>query len=610
VRGPFHAVIAATAATVILAGVPAWGQQVDYVIAFPNAARHEAEIEVTFRDVPAGPLEVRMSRTSPGRYALHEFAKNVYSVRATDTAGSPLPITRPDPHQWTISGHSGTVRVSYTLFADRADGTYSQIDPTHAHLNIPATFMWARGMENAPIEVRFEPPTPDWKIATQLFETGDASTFTAPNLAYFIDSPTELSDHDVAEWTVVSNGNPVPIRLAVHHDGTAENVAAFAALAERVVAEQMAIYGELPDYDNGRYTFIADYLPHASGDAMEHRNSSILTDTIPLATGATINLSSLSHEFFHGWNVERIRPASLEPFDLEAANMSGELWFAEGFTNYYHPLFIRRAGITDNESYARTLSGALNTVINGAGRNFFSPVEMSMRAPFVDAATANDPENRRNVFISYYTWGSAIGLALDLTLRSEFDVTLDEYMQAMWIDYGRPERPYVMTDLVSTLATLTGDPSFATNFFDRFIRGRDVADYASLLAQAGFLLRPANRDGVALGARITDRNGQPVIANLPTVGSSIYEAGIGDDAVIVALDGQPVTTAEFQSRLLSGQPGDAFTVRFEMRGVERETVLTLQSDQTIEVVTFESAGLPITPEIQNFRTAWLASRAR
>src|SRR5690606_24073839 len=116
--------------------------------------------------LPAKPLELRMARSSPGRYALHEFAKNVYDVRAYDVDNRPLTVTRPNEHQWNVAGHKGHVRVTYTLYGDRADGTYAAIDRTHAHLNIPATFMFARGLQDRPIRVRFNVPDPSWKIAT------------------------------------------------------------------------------------------------------------------------------------------------------------------------------------------------------------------------------------------------------------------------------------------------------------------------------------------------------------------------------------------------------------------------------------------------------------
>jgi predicted metalloprotease with PDZ domain len=145
--------------TVLTGGVNAQrNDTIRYDVSFPNASRHEAEITVTYSNLPAQVLELRMSRSSPGRYALHEFGKNVYNVRATDGSGRDLQPTRPNPHQWDVAGHNGTVRVSYTLFGDHADGTYAGIDATHAHLNMPASFMWARNTGDRPIAITFQPP--------------------------------------------------------------------------------------------------------------------------------------------------------------------------------------------------------------------------------------------------------------------------------------------------------------------------------------------------------------------------------------------------------------------------------------------------------------------
>ncbi|MFK7847644.1 MAG: peptidase M61, partial [Rhodothermales bacterium] len=391
--------------------------QISYQVDFPNAVHHEAEITMTLTGVPDGTLPVRMSRTSPGRYSLHEFAKNVYRVSATDGSGKILDISRPNNHQWDISGHDGTVTVKYTLYADRADGTYSQIDASHAHLNMPATFMFPRDLHNWPITVTFAPPADsEWKVASQLFETDDAMTYTAPDLQYFMDSPTELSNFSMRTWTVPrSEGSKetYEMRLAIHHIGTEAEVDNYADMVRRVVDQQNAVYGGPPAFETGSYTFIADYLPWASGDGMEHRNSTILTSSSSLERNAIGLLGTVSHEYFHAWNVERIRPAALEPFDFEAANMSPDLWFAEGFTSYYTPLFIRRAGITSDADYARAISGGLSFVINSPARNIFNPTEMSMNAPFADRASSSvDPLNFANTFISYYTWGAVIGLNL------------------------------------------------------------------------------------------------------------------------------------------------------------------------------------------------------
>ncbi|HXI20272.1 MAG TPA: hypothetical protein VNH46_04265, partial [Gemmatimonadales bacterium] len=513
-------------------------QQVTYDVSFPDAVHHEVVVALTLTHLGPGPVALRMSRSSPGRYALHEFAKNVYAVRAEDGHGRPVALTRPDPYQWDARTGDGTLRVRYTLFGDRTGGTYLGVDRTHAHINMPATFMWARGLDARPIRITFHiPEGSGWRIATQLFPTKDPETFTAPGLQYFMDSPTELSDWALRSWTVTVAGKTIPYRMAVHHLGTDSALDAFAAMAEKVVRQEIAVYGETPKYDVGGYTFICDYLPWANGDGMEHRNSTFITSSGSLDRSGLRLLGTVSHEFFHSWNVERIRPKSLEPFDFTRANMSGELWFAEGFTSYYGPLFIHRAGLDSLEDYAHGLGGPVNFVITSPARAFFSPVEMSMQAPFVDAATSIDPTNRGNTFISYYTWGSVVGLGLDLTLRERFHKPLDDFMRLMWRKYGRTEIPYTLDDLQRTLAEFTGDRAFAADFFGRFIRGREVPDFATLLQPAGLVLRPAHPTAAFLGqVNLQYGDSGATIEGSTQIGSPLYRAGLDREDLIRTLD--------------------------------------------------------------------------
>ncbi len=583
-----------------------------YEIAFPNAVHHEAEVTVEFRGVPAGPLELRMSRSSPGRYALHEFAKNVYAVRAADSRGRALTITRPNPHQWNVSGHDGTVVMKYTLFGDRVDGTYTAIDGTHAHLNMPATFMWARGFGSRPIRITFRPVRPDWKVATQLAPTSDPLSFTAPHFQYFMDSPTELSAHDVRSWIAGEGAGAQTIRFALHHAGTPAELDSFADRVKRVVAEQAAMWGELPRFDVGTYTFIADYLPYANGDGMEHRNSTVVTSSRPLSAPGFGLLGTVSHEFFHAWNVERIRPESLEPFDFEEANMSGELWLAEGFTSYYDDLFIRRAGIMTLDQYAEALSGGVDFVINAPGRRFFSPVEMSMQAPFVDAAASIDPQNRANTFISYYTWGAVLGLALDLDIRARFaGKSLDDFMRLLWTRHGRTERPYTLGDVESALAEVT-TADYAAAIFRRYINGRDVPPLDTLLARAGLALRPARPGKVWLGpVGLNEQDSTLAVVSSPTIGSPLYAAGIERGDRLVSLAGRAlVTSADLDAALSDRKAGAVVPAVIIGREGRKEVPITLAEDFTLEVVTFEKAGRPVTRAIERFRLGWMAPRAK
>jgi len=589
--------------------LPASAQQpVSYEVSFPNAVHHEAEVTLTAAGLVRGkPAELWMSRSSPGRYALHEFAKNVYRVRVTNGAGKELIATRPSPYSWSVAGHDGTVKVTYTLFGNLGDGTYAQIDETHAHLNIPATFMWVKGLDRRSIRVRFSPPAgSEWKVASQLLPTGDPFTFTAPGLQYFLDSPTELSRYTLREWTATAGGRTYPIRLALHHTGTEAEADSFAVLARKVVAAHMAAFGEPPRFDVGYYTFIADYLPWASGDGMEHRNSTIISSSGSLAQNMRGLLGTLSHEFFHAWNVERIRPRGLEPFDFTRANMSDGLWFAEGFTNYYGPLAIARAGVMSVQDFAHGLGGPINFVINSPARAFFSPAEMSMQAPFVDAAAAIDPNNRANTFISYYTWGSVVGVGLDLTLRARGH-TLDELMRLMWARHGKTEIPYTLTDIEKALADVTHDPAFARSFFTRYIRGREVVDFPTLLAQAGFLLRPARPGAAFLGqVQLDYTTAGARILGSTQIGSPLYQAGLDAGDIITLLDGKPLgSDSVYQAIKTAHKPGDQVEVQYQSRGMNRTASITLVEDPRLEVVTYEEAGMPLSEEALKFREAWL-----
>lgn len=582
---------------------------VEYEVSFENAVHHEAQITVTWRNIPDGPLQIRMSRSSPGRYAIHEFAKNVYQLRAVDGRNNPLTFTRENPYQWDIAGHDGTVKLTYTLYADRAGGTYSGIDLTHAHLNMPATFMWARGFDDSPIRVTFNPADENWKVATQLVPTETRFAFTAPNLQYFMDSPTELSDFSARSWQVDSNGATTTIRLVIHHDGNEEDVDTYLEMAKKVVDAQINVFGELPDFDYGSYTFIADYLPYVSGDGMEHRNSTILASTNSLhQSNFESQLGTLSHEFFHAWNAERIRPQSLEPFDFEQANMSLNLWFLEGFTNYYGPLAIRRAGESSVADYLGLLSRGINTVSFAPGRTFASPQGMSSQAPFVDAASSIDPTNFSNTFISYYTYGAALALALDLNLRERFDgITLDSLMRYMWQVHGKTEIPYTTDDLRSALSQVTNNSRFANEFFASYITGQELPDYESLLANAGVLLRKANAgDATAGQITLTFEGKAALIQNNTIIGSPLYKAGLDRGDQIIAIDRLNIESqAQWNDALKRYQPGDTGTIRYLQRGVEREAQIKFEENQRLEVVTYESADRELSRAQREFRNSWL-----
>ena len=615
----------------VLVASTAWAQApVEYKLSFPSPEHRWMQVEAKFLAVPAGLLQLRMARTSPGRYALHEFAKNVFDVTAVNGKGQPLTATRPDPHQWDFATHDGTVVVTYKIFGDRTDGTYLGIDSMHAHINIPAALMFARGWFERPARVTFvQPPGKTWKVATQLFPTPDPLVFTAPNIHYLMDSPTDFSAFTLREFTVDDGqkrtGPPPTFRIALTHDGTEAEADAFARDVERIVRETIPIFGELPQFETNTYTFLSTYLPWASGDGMEHRNSTSLTSPGALRNPGQRQgiLGTVSHEFFHAWNMERLRSAGVEPFDFEQADMSDDLWLGEGFTSYFDSLILYRAGLLPLDGLLGELAGAINAVTLGPGRQFRSAVDMSRMAPFVDAAAAIDRTAFPNLFISYYTYGSVIGLGLDLSLRdrSNAQVTGDQFMKALWTQFGRPGQktpgkvstPYTIDGLKESLAKVAGDRGYANDFFAKYVEGRELVDYTRLLGRAGMVLRK-RAAGKAFAGQVQLQGGGSAlrVSGLVPWESPLYQAGVAQDDQLASLGGVDLTSmAAFEAALSKQKPGAAVPLRFIRRSGEVVNgTITLVEDPRIEIVPVEKTGGTLTDDQKRFRESWLSSQRR
>jgi predicted metalloprotease with PDZ domain len=434
-----------------------------------------------------------------------------------------------------------------------------------------------------------------------------------------MDSPTELSAQTIRSFKVRNpDGKELTIRTAVHHNATDADIDEYVSGVQKIVNEAAAIYGEFPEFETGAYTFLGDYLPWGGGDGMEHRNSTVVASPTSLKGAANRALGTVSHEFFHCWNVERIRPKTLEPFNFEDANVSGELWLAEGFTQYYGDLVLQRAGLRAPDRTVEAFGSSANDVINDSGRMFHSAVEMSQLAPFTDAATAIDRTNLSNTFISYYTYGAALALALDLSLREQSDgkTSLDDFMRAMWRTHGKPggpqpglvAKPYTLKDARDRLAEVSGDRAFADRFFDKYIEGREVPDFAQLFDRAGILFRKRSPGRAWLGTVRLDGSGR--VTSLVGPNTPAIEAGFDQDDVINTVDGKPLAAGvTIQAIVSAHKPGDRVTIEYtHPDGRTGRGTVTLAEDPELVATTLESAGRAPTPAQKAFRDAWLNSK--
>ncbi|WP_020570871.1 M61 family metallopeptidase [Neolewinella persica] len=577
---------------------------ITYTLDLANVQQHELRITADFPAVGPGIFKVKMPQSSPGRYAQHNFAKNVYDLKAFTADGRELKVYQEAIAEWAVAGHDGAVKLEYTLFANGGDGTYSGIDDRKLHLNMPASFLYGEVLNDRPVMLTIKDgQRPDWTVASQLVDLGNRR-FAAPNYYYFFDSPTMVGDIMRGDFVLKNpNGKEQTIELAMIHEGTREEFEDYLKWTEDVVVAQQKVFGELPAYDYGKYTFLCAYNPWIGGDGMEHRNSTVCSSSGSLADYASRLIGTVSHEFFHCWNVERIRPASLEPFEFDHANMSGELWFAEGFTSYYDDLSLVRAGILSPEEYAQSLAGQLNYVLLSPGRDHRNPIEMSQQAPFVDAATANDPNNFGNTFVSYYPYGSTIALALDLTLR-ERGHSLDEVMQLIWQQYGKTEIPYHVRDLQLALGKVTGDQEWAKRWFAKHIYGSELPDIGALLDNYGFILTASEPDSVGFHQlRLQEVDETLTVRGAIAENNPLYQAGLDQGSKITELNGVAISSrADWDAAVKGLSIGQTCTISFTQLGEEKTGRFVASASPTLQMTL---TGGKIKNKMKKQREAWL-----
>ena len=468
------------------------------------------------------------------------------------------------------------------------------------------------------------------KIASQLYTTADAQTFTAPNLQYLMDSPAELSHfrrrtfqvapltsggraQTAGGRTQTAGGRAQTIRVVAHSQSTDAELDTYVAGIEKLVREEQAIFGELPDYEPGSYTFLIDALPWDGRDGMEHRNSTVIS-------GTRLNLSSAAHEYFHNWNVERIRPEGLEPFDFRDVNMSGEMFLAEGFTQYYGELAMLRSGLTP-AGEMEGLVGNVDYVLNAPGGKYRSAMDMSRLAPLVDGARDDLPAYWNNDFVSYYSYGAAVAMGLDLTLRARSDsaITLDDFMRAMWRIYGKPggpapglvSKPYTIADVQAQLAAVSHDPAFAADFVTRYIAGTEKIDYAPLVLRAGFVLRRKTGPATLGPIRLTRADSALRVTSSTIIGSPLYQAGVDLDDELLSVAGTTLAAPDDLAKALAPHmAGETVDVVFRRRGQETHASVALIDPAELEMVTVESTGATLSPAQKLFRASWLASKVK
>ena len=466
--------------------------RIGYAIAMPDTIGHLYEIQIDIGGALGDTLRLQMPVWSPGRYARMDFARNVRDESVQDGNGRAVRFDRENGSLWRIYPAGAThVTVRYRVFADNLSGTFSVLDTAHANWNGASLFMYVVGHKPDSVSLAVTPPN-GWHIINGASTSPDQRQFRFANYDEMIDTPTEVAKHfDVDSFTVDNR----LYRVVVHHNGSQNGYhQVFVSAVEKIVRYENTVIAPPP---LTMYTFLFN-VGYDGSDGMEHLYSTQIQTRAPWTDSSAVmaTISDAAHEYFHTWNVKRIRPMLLGPFDYSSERYEPSLWVAEGWTQYYGEIGLLRAGIVSKDDYYQTLAHVIDANLESPGRKVVSARMASFLAPFWDGA-ATPMRVDRGSFFSYYTKGEGLALLLDLDIRARTHnaKSLDDALRALkrmtWdapnASYYLQGRGYTEDDVVRAASAAAG--ADLTPWFDRYVGGVEDPPFAASLAQAGLRLQ-------------------------------------------------------------------------------------------------------------------------
>lgn len=512
-------------------------------------------VEMKF-DSGSGDAELCMPVWTPGSYAVVDFAGQVMDLKAYGPGNREKKVHKKDKSTWVVRGDGGSITVRYRVHAHSVNVHACFIDTDRLTINGAGAYLYVRGMEHLPAEVEILPP-PGWdKVSTGLAQTGKWS-FRAENYDVLIDSPIEAGTHEVHRFEVAGKEH----ELALYGKGNIDT-GKFLADLKRIVASEISIMKDVP---YRRYVFIYQMIPKGGG-GLEHLNSThCITDPFDF-TERSDYLSVLelfSHEFFHLWNVKRLRPRALGPFDYSRENYTKLLWVSEGFTSYFELTAIRKGKVSTPAEFLRALAREMETFMNTPGRNYQSAEESSFDT-WIKFYRRN--ENTVNSVVSYYNKGCLIGMLLDLFIISATGGKrrLDDVMRLLYRTTYKKGVGFTEEDFRNACKTVSGKDIRA--FYSKCVAGRGDLPFEKYLGLAGLKLE-TERNGEKGSLHILmSRENKSVVASV-LEGGPAADAGIYPKDEIIAINGMRTKGEDLKARIGELVPGETAQVLVAREGL-------------------------------------------
>ncbi|HEY6120764.1 MAG TPA: PDZ domain-containing protein [Pyrinomonadaceae bacterium] len=595
--------------------------EISFAVAMPRPHTHllEVELHVKYAAGVQAPAEERlvMPVWTPGSYLIREFERHVQDFAVTNDSGQPLRWEKINKNTWrVVTAGSHDWKATYRVYANELSVRTNELNSDHAFWNNAALLMYLDGFLKAPSTLRVLAPQ-SWNVATGLPPVpGARNTFRAESFDILYDSPVEVSNFKTISFTVKG----VPHRIVIDGEGN-YNPERVRQDVQKIVATEVELMGgEIPYKD---YTFIL-HLRSNGGGGLEHLNSTALgyprfgfkIEQADRLNSAAPNpaasreaayddfLSLVAHEFFHLWNVKRIRPDALGPFDYTKENYTKLLWVAEGITDYYANVILRRAGLISEQDFLGGTAKAFRALQNTPGR-----LEQSAEEASFDSWIKyyRPDENSINSQVSYYDKGAILGMLLDLQIRklSNGSRSLDDVMRNLYTEFFEKGRNYNPADFQRICETMAGSSLDA--FFTRYVRGREELDYNDALSAAGLRLEMSRRSTETVekpyfGADLVQEQDRLIVKRV-YAGSPAYEQGLNAGDQILAVNNMRANKDFFDARLVEKKPGDLLTLTI-FRSDDLSTLIIKLGERVQPAYRITQIDKP-TPVQQRIYQSWL-----
>lgn len=572
---------------------------INYSLSMSEPWTHYFEVSMTLNNIQKIKdlaqreyVDFKMPVWTPGSYLVREYAKNVEGFTATAGAKK-VKAEKVNKNTWRIYAKGDNdITVTYKVYAYELSVRTSFLDDTHGYLNGASIFMYIPQLKKSPSKISINPYKGWNSISTALKKVSDSeSTFYAPDYDTIVDSPIEIGTHKVLNFEIQN----IPHSVAMYSNGPLEYNAEKVIEAYKKVTEAAAtVVGEHPCKD---YTFIIHHLPGIGG-GLEHLNSTTCqTSPLAYATEAGFKgfMGLIAHEYFHLWNVKRIRPIALGPFDYDTENYTHMLWVAEGFTSFYQDNILLRAGIISADEYQKKVAASISGIENQPGQKVQSVAEASWDA-WIKYYRPN--ENSQNSTISYYNKGGVIGGLLNLIIIGETEgkKTLDDVFKLLWNEYYKKQgRGYKDEEFQAACEKIAGKS--LDSFFQKYVWGTDAIDYNAYFNYVGVkLVKEYDAKTPFLGATVVNNKITTVLK-----GASAYAGGLNVNDEILEIDGNKYPVAG--NYISDKQVGDIIKVKVRRFGREFNYDIKLFANPSGRM-KLERVDSP-TPEQEELYKRWL-----